>query len=270
VDPNQLTPEQKEMNRKAKLALGATSHLVDALIEIHVAIATKAGVLAVGGSTPVEVQDDKGKTLYQLAAGEIYTAAAAGDGIAIGNQSLPVSVWLAPAPGGLFYLGNRPYRGKLLLVNQGGKLWAINYVNLRQYLHSVVASEVSSSWSPEALKAQAVAARSYALTYYFKPANPLYHLGSDEYYQVYSGIEREAASTNQAVDDTSGQYVSYKGGIVESLYAASDDIVAEAFQGRGMSQLGALSLANQGYKYAQILAKYYPGTAVGAIAADGE
>jgi stage II sporulation protein D len=259
------------MNRKAKLALGATSHLVDALIEIHVAIATKAGVLAVGGSTPVEVQDDKGKTLYQLAAGEIYTAAAAaGDGIAIGNQSLPVSVWLAPAPGGLFYLGNRPYRGKLLLVNQGGKLWAINYVNLRQYLHSVVASEVSSSWSPEALKAQAVAARSYALTYYFKPANPLYHLGSDEYYQVYSGIEREAASTNQAVDDTSGQYVSYKGGIVESLYAASDDIVAEAFQGRGMSQLGALSLANQGYKYAQILAKYYPGTAVGAIAADGE
>jgi SpoIID/LytB domain protein len=153
-------------------------------------------------------------------------------------------------------------------VAKDGRLWAVNYVNLRNYLHSVVASEVSPSWNNAALKAQAVAARSYALTYYFRPANPLYHLGNDEYYQVYSGIEREAAQTNAAVDETSGEYVSYKGGIVESLYAASDDIVAEAFQGKGMSQLGALSLANQGYSYETILSSYYPGTAVGKIVQD--
>ena len=113
-------------------------------------------------------------------------------------------------------------------MNDGGKLWAVNLVNLRNYLHSVVASEVSSSWPQEALKAQAVAARSYALTYYFKPMSSLFQLGATEYYQVYSGIGREAASTNQAVDATAGEFVSYRGGIVESLYAASDDIVAEA------------------------------------------
>jgi peptidoglycan hydrolase-like amidase len=117
----------------------------------------------------------------------------------------------------------------------------------------------------EALKAQAVAARSYALTYYFKPVSPLFHLSATEYYQVYSGISREAERTRQAVDGTAGQYVSYQGGIVESLYAASDDIVADAFRGRGMSQLGAKSLAEQGYSYQKILEYYYPGTAVGRI-----
>ncbi|HEY9643626.1 MAG TPA: SpoIID/LytB domain-containing protein, partial [Coleofasciculaceae cyanobacterium] len=149
-------------------------------------------------------------------------------------------------------------------------LWGVNFVNLRQYLYSVVASEVSPSWPMEALKAQAVAARSYALTYYFKPVNSLYQLGDDEYFQVYSGVAREADTTNKAVDATAGQFVSYRGGIVESLYAASDDIVADAFQGRGMSQLGALGLAEQGYTYEKILTNYYPGTGVGQIQQDFE
>lgn len=151
-----------------------------------------------------------------------------------------------------------------------GKLWAVNYVNLRQYLYSVVGAEVSPSWPMAALKAQAIAARSYALTYYFKPANKLYHLGSDEYFQVYKGIESEANTIYKAVNETAGSFVSYRGGIVESLYAASDDIVSEAFQGRGMSQLGALSLAEKGYTYEQILKNYYPKTGVGRIEIDPE
>jgi stage II sporulation protein D len=186
----------------------------------------------------------------------------------IDSQSFPAKTFIEPEPGGLLYLNNRPYRGKLLLASDGGTLHAVNYINLRHYLYSVVASEVSPSWSPEAIKAQAVAARSYALTYYFKPANSLYHIGSDEYFQVYSGTQREDDRSNQAVDMTSGEYVSYKGGVVESLYAASDDIVAEAFAGKGMSQLGAKSLAEKGYKYDQILANYYPSTKVGKIAKD--
>jgi stage II sporulation protein D len=132
----------------------------------------------------------------------------------------------------------------------------------------VVASEVSPSWPMEALKAQAIAARSYALTHYFRPASEWYHLGATQRHQVYTGIDREAPPTTQAVDDTSGEFVSYRGGIVESLYAASDAIVARAFQGRGMSQLGALGLAEQGYTYQQILSNYYPGTSVGKIEQD--
>lgn len=265
VDLNQLTPEQKAMNAKAKAALLGAAALTDTQIEMKVAIATKAPALAIGSPAKAQISDDKGNILYTLAASEIYTAQADGAGIVIGDQTLPGVLVINPSDSGVFFLGGKPYRGQLTLVAKEGKLWAINYVNMRNYLQSVVAHEVSASWSPAALKAQAVAARSYALTYYFKPANPLYHLGNDEYFQVYGGIEREAQETNQAVDETSGEYVSHKGGIVESLYAASDDIVAEAFAGKGMSQLGAKDMASKGADYKQILAHYYPTTSVAKI-----
>lgn len=265
VDLNQLTPEQKAMNAKAKSAILGAAALVDSHIEMQVAIATQAPAVAIGGASPVEVTDAKGKVLYQLAANEIYTAQPDSQGLTIGNQPLPATIYLNAPQTGIIIISGRPYRGRLRLSAEAGRLWAVNHVNMRNYLQSVVASEVSPNWGPEALKAQAIAARSYALTYYFKPAHKLYHLGNDEYYQVYSGIEREAPETNAAVDQTSGEFVSYKGGIVESLYAASDAIVMEAFQGKGMSQLGAKALATQGFNYEQILSNYYPGTAVGKI-----
>ncbi|NJM57326.1 MAG: SpoIID/LytB domain-containing protein, partial [Synechococcales cyanobacterium RU_4_20] len=58
------------------------------------------------------------------------------------------------------------------------------------------------------------------------------------------------------------------GGIVESLYAASDEIVMEAFKGGGMSQTGARDLSQQGYNYLQILGYYYPKTSLGRLALD--
>ena len=270
VQPHNFTPEERAINERVKQDVLATSALVDSVIEMKIAIAQ--GVPALNLSTTVAAQllDQKGQPLRSIATNTPYQVEPAGEGIILNGESLPSIVWVSLPPDGLFRLGDRTYHGQLLLVADSGRLWAVNYVNLRQYLHSVVASEVSPSWSMAALKAQAVAARSYALTYYFKPVSSLFQMGADEYYQVYSGIDREADSTSQAVDATSGEFVSYRGGIVESLYAASDDIVMEAFQGKGMSQLGALSLAEQGYSYEQILNHYYPGTGVGKIAMDQE
>ena len=269
VDLSKLTPAQKAMNAQAKAAFEATNAPVDAYVEMHVSIA-KGSAIAFASNTAITITNDKGNKISTLSASDVHTAQFSGSGLSIGGTSLPAGVFLEPETGGLLYLNNRPYRGKLLLApDSSGQLHAINYINLRHYLYSVVASEVSPSWSAEAIKAQAVAARSYALTYYFKPAGKtLFHLGSDEYYQVYSGTQKEDDRSNQAVDATAGEYVSYKGGVVESLYAASDDIVAEAFSGKGMSQLGAKNLAEQGYKYDQILANYYPTTKIGKIAKD--
>ncbi len=267
VDPSKLTPAQKALNAKAKAIFESTNAPVDAYVEMHVSIG-KGGTIAFASNTALTLSDDKGNKLGTLTATNAHNAQVSGGGINIGSQGFPANIFVEPDPGGLLYLNNRPYRGKLLLSSDGTTVHAVNYINLRHYLYSVVASEVSPSWSPEAIKAQAVAARSYALTYYFKPANSRYHLGSDEYFQVYSGTQREDDRSNQSVDLTSGEYVSYKGGVVESLYAASDDIVAEAFAGKGMSQLGAKSLAEKGYKYDQILANYYPTTKVGKIAKD--
>jgi stage II sporulation protein D len=259
-----------ELARRSQLAKSALYPNIDSSVEMHVALASGASNLTLGVSGGGKVFDQSGQVVQPLVAAQSYGIQADGQGMTIGGKSAPNIAWVVPDPNSILYLGDRGYRGTLLLVADRGKLWAVNYVNLRVYLYSVVGAEVSPSWPTAALKAQAIAARSYALTYYFKPANKLYHLGSDEYYQVYKGIESEADTTRTAVEQTAGSFVSYRGGIVESLYAASDDIVAEAFQGHGMSQLGALKLAEQGYTYEQILKNYYPKTGVGRIEVDQE
>ena len=270
VNPATFTKEQAAINQRAKAAFAASTATADSFVEMRVGIAIGVGSATIGASAGADLLDEKGRSLLSLSAGTSYAARAGGSGLDLGSRQLPALVWVEPAAGGVLYLGNKPYRGKFLLAAQKGRVWVVNYVNLRHYLFSVVGSEVSPSWPMNALKAQSVAARSYALTYYFKPVNALYQMGSDEYYQVYSGTVKEADRTQQAVDATSGEFVSYRGGIVESLYAASDDIVMEAFQGKGMSQLGALNLAERGYSYHQILANYYPKTGVARIEQDPE
>jgi stage II sporulation protein D len=268
VDPNALTAAERALNEAAKQKIaGAGASSIDALVEMRVAIAEGVPALSLTitqGAVLIDVQT--GSQIQELSGA--YSLQPSGDDIQLNGQSLPFIVSIEPLPGGSFTLGDRTYRGRLVVVNDSGKLWAVNLVNLRQYLYSVVASEVSPDWEADALKAQAIAARSYALTYHFKPISSLFDLGATEYYQVYSGIAREADTTNKAVDATASEYVSYKGKVVESLYAASEDIVTEAFQGQGMSQLGALRLANEGFTYKQILGKYYPGTKVGRFQQD--
>jgi peptidoglycan hydrolase-like amidase len=117
----------------------------------------------------------------------------------------------------------------------------------------------------EALKAHAVAARSYALVHTFCPANRWFDVTSGERHQAYKGIATEYNTTHQAVRETSGQILSHHGGVVEPLYAAIQVIVDKAHKGVGMSQTGAYAYANQGYDYQQILGVYYPGVAIARL-----
>ncbi len=95
----------------------------------------------------------------------------------------------------------------------------------------------------------------------------IFHLTSGERHQAYKGIATEYNTTHQAVGETSGQILSYQGGVVESLYAATQAIVDKAHKGAGMSQNGAYAYANQGYDYRQILGVYYPGVAIARLEA---
>lgn len=74
------------------------------------------------------------------------------------------SIYLIESGKNILYVNNNGYRGKLELHNVLGKIHIINIVNIEEYLFSVVPSEMPSSWHIEALKAQAIAARTY--TYY--------------------------------------------------------------------------------------------------------
>ncbi len=246
---------------KNKAKASPASHKMP-VIEMRVAIANGDKSLVVGTSTPGEILDARGKLLGKLPANQATNVLPNGSNLRLGKWDTPRGVWVKPTNGGYVFVGDRWYRGDLLLVSQGSGLLAVNYVDLESYITSVVGCEVSPSWPIDALKAQAIAARSYALVHYLRPAHSLYNLGNTERWQVYKGVSSEWNTTRQAVEETRGVFLSYKGGVVESMYAASDEIVKNVFGGRGMSQNGALSLAQKGYNYQQILGNYYPGTSL--------
>ena len=159
---------------------------------------------------------------------------------------------------------------ELIPVDQG---WmAVNQLDLEHYVASVVGAEMPSSWNLEALKAQAVAARSYAMAHLARPASRDYHLGDTTRWQVFGGEASRSARTSRATSSTRGIILSYEGGIVESLYAANSEISAEAHGhlGASMSQQGAQDLAARGLRFNEILGRYYRGASLARLRPDGD
>jgi SpoIID/LytB domain protein len=113
----------------------------------------------------------------------------------------------------------QPYRGKLQIAAQGGFLRVINFVALESYLQGVVAGEMPHSWPLEALRAQAVAARSYALANLVE-GKP-FDLYADVRSQVYNGVAGERPRTTEAVETTARQAVFHDGAVASTLYFSS-------------------------------------------------
>ena len=138
-------------------------------------------------------------------------------------------------------LNGHYYRGRILLgiqPNHAG-ITAVNWVDLEQYLYSVVPSEAYPSWGKAALQAQAIAARSYAMYYRYNPVSPdWYDLCGDTRYQAYNGAERETNTTTAAVDATRSQVLVHNNTVVQALYASTDALTASAHNGVGMSSMG--------------------------------
>src|SRR6266550_4692271 len=133
----------------------------------------------------------------------------------VGTFASPVTI----APGSsVLALGSAHYRGKLVVSVAGGRLRVVNRVNIEGYLKGVVPRESPSWWPLEALKAQAVAARSYALTSGGKCGG---YLCPDTRDQVYGGFDGEEASTNSAVTQTMGEVVDYGGSVTQTFFSSS-------------------------------------------------
>src|SRR5207244_2210194 len=116
-------------------------------------------------------------------------------------------------------LDGRAYRGKLQVVVQASFLRVVNVVQVESYLDGVVAGEMPHTWPLEALKAQSVAARSYALANLVK-GKP-FDLYPDQRSQVYGGLAAEKPETSQAVRATAGQVVLYGGRVASTLCFSS-------------------------------------------------
>jgi peptidoglycan hydrolase-like amidase len=182
-------------------------------------------------------------------------------------DSLPAELWLETSAGHGVRVNGQGYDGRVRVLRDQGGLLAVNHLPLEAYVASVVGAEMPSSWNLEALKAQAVAARSYALAHMARPANRHWHLGNTTRWQAYRGLASSHDRTRQAAADTRGLILSYQGGIVESLYAATSEISMEAHGhlGASMSQHGAQALASSGQRYNEILGHYYRGASLARL-----
>lgn len=186
-------------------------------LELRVAIQEGVNRVQVGSSTKAIVRDAAGQELGELTELNAYSAQGSSGNVALG-QWRSQSLWIEPTDGGFVWIGDRWYRGRTQLVPTSKGLTAVNHVDIEQYLYSVLGSEMSPSWPLEALKAQAVAARSYALHQRSRARNPLYDLGNTTTWQVYKGLASEALSTQQAVNATSGQVMTYDGEIILAVF----------------------------------------------------
>jgi stage II sporulation protein D len=117
--------------------------------------------------------------------------------------------------------GSKRYRGSVEFCLEKGKLTAVNVLNIEDYLRGVVPSEMPSSWSPEALKAQAVAARNYALQSVETTRGAAFNVNSDISSQVYGGYDAETAAANKAVEETRGIVMLSGGSVVSAFFHSS-------------------------------------------------
>ena len=114
------------------------------------------------------------------------------------------------------FSGVGKYRGDLVARNVGGSLYAINKVGIEGYVQGVIPNESPSSWPQAALRAQAVAARSYALA--TTVSGNGYDLYDDTRSQVYGGKSSEAKSTNQAAKATTQEVIKSGGEVATAFF----------------------------------------------------
>jgi stage II sporulation protein D len=198
-------------------------------MDIRVGLSQGNYSVTVGSSSAADMVDGKGKVLGQIPALQGVTATAAQGGVSL-NGKRGWQITLRPKEKGFIYVGGgsaisggRWYRGKVILASSsssssGGGLTVINDLNLEDYVASVIGKEMYPTWPQEALKAQAVAARSYAIYQQQHPKYQHFDVLSTTTSQVYAGLDGEANTTQAATQATFGQVLTYQGKIIESVF----------------------------------------------------
>lgn len=123
----------------------------------------------------------------------------------------------------VIYAGADGYRGGFCFhPEEANKMNLINFVEIEDYVKGVVHSEIGQSSPLETIKAQAVCARSYALSNLLRHNSSGYDICATTHCQVYKGYKNEFPSTNRACDETKGLVLYYKGEIISAYYSKND------------------------------------------------
>lgn len=123
---------------------------------------------------------------------------------------------------GIISVDGKQYRGSIILKkDSNGLLTVINHVDLEDYIAAVIAVEMSPSFNIEALKAQAVCARTYALKNINKHGSRGFDVCASTDCQAYKGVSAESETTNIAARTTAGIVMKYDGQIIDAVYSAT-------------------------------------------------
>ena len=122
------------------------------------------------------------------------------------------------------WINSKRYSGKINIIFRNNKILVINVLGVEKYLNSVVGSEMPHKWHIEALKAQAIASRTYALK---KTNNGLYDIDSTQTNQVYNGLESSTFKTRRAVRETRSLVITYKNKLINALFHSSSGGMTE-------------------------------------------
>jgi stage II sporulation protein D len=117
--------------------------------------------------------------------------------------------------------GDVEVRGDVVAVVAGQRLTVVNVISLEDYVAAVLGSEMPKQFPDEALEAQAVATRTYALFKKLNAYGATFHLGSSVIHQVYEGVDREDARTRAAADATRGEVLTYELAPIEAYFHGS-------------------------------------------------
>lgn len=185
--------------------------------EVRVLLAEGRRAVSVSSSAPFVLVDAAGVSYKQPKGALTLDAKLTLPADPVTGKATALSpLTVRPAKNAVLSLDGKQYRGRLEIAAQGGFLRVVNAVGLESYLQGVVPGEVPSAWPAETLKAQAVAARSYALASLVK-GKP-FDLYADVRSQVYGGVASEKPSTSKAVAATAGEVVLYAGKVATTFY----------------------------------------------------
>ena len=121
-----------------------------------------------------------------------------------------------------YFKGYRYYGAFQYYRADGQDLRVLNIVNVEDYVKGLLPYEMSASWPIEALKAQALCARTYAMSKLGAHGSAGFDLCVTEHCQVYRGTGAANATTDRAVDETAGEYITYDGKLCETYYSSCD------------------------------------------------
>ena len=165
---------------------------------------------------------EAGSSLGSYPAGTRLTISKSGNGLSVNGKSAGAKIYFrSSGSGAAFAVKGNQYRGVIKAIASPSGVTLVNQVSMEDYLKGVVPCEIVPSWQMDAIKAQAVAARTYAMFHKNGYRSAGYDVTDDTRTQVYRGVSAETEATNRAVMETAGEVVTYGGSPIDAVFHAS-------------------------------------------------